>query len=153
MRPALFRPLCETGPCQAPSPRRQIETQVTRRDIAAAAHGRPCTVLLPLTELGRRKVFPPKRGQKYQDILFPASGGRGAPRRKAERGGFARPAGGENPAEWAAAGTKRAVTESQRARGESARAAMATQGALPVRAGPRSGPGGGGWGPAARFEC
>jgi hypothetical protein len=40
--------------------------------------------------------FPPQKRTKVSRFPFPASGGRGAPRRKAERGGFARPAGGEN---------------------------------------------------------
>lgn len=81
------------------------------RDTAAAAHGRPCTVLLPLTELGRRKVFPPKRAPQVS--RFPLSRQWGA---RGPRGG--RRKGGVLPGVWGAAGGENLQSGRRRERRE-----------------------------------
>lgn len=97
--------------------------------------------------------FPPQKRTKVSRFPFSRQWGARGPAAEGGKGGFCPSGWGGKPAEWAAAGTKGTATELQRAEGESARAAMASQEVLPVRAGPRSGPGGGGLGPATRFEC
>ena len=143
VKPDLARP-----PAPAAILRRSNEPRYSSRRPRPAMHGATTSHRARPAE-----GFPPQKRPKVSRFPFSRQWGARGPAAESGKGGFCpagwggkscRVGGGGNE------GNGYRITRSGRgvgARGYGFARSMA------VRAGPRSGPGGGGWGPATRFEC